>query len=618
MLKKIKMRDAKRTMSFAPSTLDEEKRTVELEFSSDAEIDMGYGCIEILDHSRDAVDLSRINNGKAPLLLNHDRDEQIGVIEKAEIKNNKGIATVRFSKIGKGAEVFEDIKDGIRSQVSVGYRISKYQIDESNPKKNVYTAKRWMPYEISIVSIPADITVGIRSQDTDEEYEVEIINQNERSQNEDDMPAPVPTEPSKDDDKTRQVHVGNNNADELLKIERQRVAEINDLSQRHKIDAEISKRWIQDGQNINEIRALVLEHISTTPTPINSNIRQDGAIGNEFKLDEKEVRQYSLCRAIHALATNDWSGAGFERDVSKELARSMNKNPEGILIPINQVGGKRDLNTITGSSGGYLVGQEYRPQEFIELLRNKIKVAGLGARILSGLIGDIVIPKMNGGATSQWIQENQEVTASDANFGQIKMSPKEVATRCHVSKKLIMQGTPDAENLVKDDMTLSLAIAIDKAVLIGSGVAGEPMGIKGTAGVGTATISGGNPSFANIVELETDVATANADVGNLAYLMSSADRGILKTKEQASNTAQFIWKGDNTVNGYKAEVTNQLAINNIFFGNWADIIIGQWGVIDLTVDPYTLAEKGIIRLISRQAIDIAIRHAESFSYTVTS
>ena len=295
--------------------------------------------------------------------------------------------------------------------------------------------------------------------------------------------------------------MGNDNSQELLKTERQRVSEIYNLSSRHNIPIETRDKWIEEQADINQIRSLILEHISTPASPISSNIRQDGAIGNEFKLDDKDIKQYSLCRAIHALATNDWSEAGFERDVSKELSRLMNKNPEGILIPINQVGGKRDLSTITGTSGGYLIGQEYRPQEFIELLRNKIKVAQLGARILSGLVGDIVIPKMNGGATSYWVQENQTVTKSEANFGQIEMSPKEIATRCHVSKKLIMQGTPDAENLVKDDMALSLAIAIDRAVLLGSGVAGEPMGIKGTPGVGTVTISAGNPSFTNMLIL---------------------------------------------------------------------------------------------------------------------
>ena len=99
--------------------------------------------------------------------------------------------------------------------------------------------------------------------------------------------------------------------------------------------------------------------------------------------------------------------------------------------------------------------------------------------------------------------------------------------------------------------------------------------------------------------------------------MSAADRGILKVKEQVSGSGDAIWQKDNIVNGYKAEVTNQLTVDNIFYGNWADILIGQWGVVDLTVDPYTLAQDGLIRLISRQAVDIAVRHAESFSYTIT-
>jgi len=182
---------------------------------------------------------------------------------------------------------------------------------------------------------------------------------------------------------------------------------------------------------------------------------------------------------------------------------------------------------------------------------------------------------------------------------------------------MIAQSTPDVENLVREDIALAIAIALDKAILSGTGQNGQPTGIMNTTGVGTVSIAAGSPTFGNMVALETDVATANADIGNLAYLASIPDRGVLKTKEKANNTAQFVWEKDNRVNGYRAEATNQLTANQIIFGNWADIIIGQWLAMDIVVDPYSKARTGLVCLTAHQMADIAIRNAASFSYTTT-
>jgi hypothetical protein len=150
--------------------------------------------------------------------------------------------------------------------------------------------------------------------------------------------------------------------------------------------------------------------------------------------------------------------------------------------------------------------------------------------------------------------------------------------------------------------------------------------------VGIGSVAGGTngavPSFANIVALETEVAQDNADIGTLGYLTNARVRGRLKTVEKASSTAQFLWEAGNTpLNGYRAEVTNAVPSNlvkgssgavcsAIIFGNFADLIIGMWGGLDLMVDPYTGSTAGTVRVVTLQDVDIAVRRAESFSAMV--
>ena len=181
MAKTIKTGEMRRELSLDIRSADPSSRTVELSFSSEEPVQRWFGT-EILDHSRDAVDLSRLNT-RGPLLMDHDTRDQIGVVEKARLDGKRGIATVRFGNSQRAQEIFQDVQDGIRSLVSVGYRINKMQREAVEGDSETMRATSWTPMEISIVSVPADPTVGIGRDNVDARHFLTVVEETAKPNN---------------------------------------------------------------------------------------------------------------------------------------------------------------------------------------------------------------------------------------------------------------------------------------------------------------------------------------------------------------------------------------------------------------------------------------------------
>ncbi|MBD3842318.1 MAG: HK97 family phage prohead protease, partial [Campylobacterales bacterium] len=302
---------------------DEEKRTIELSFSSEEPYERWFG-IEILDHSPTSVNMERLNNS-APLLFNHDKDVVIGVIEYAKVENKRGHAVVRFGNSAKAKEVFSDVVDGIMKNVSVGYQIDEMKLESESDGVETYRVTKWQPFEISIVSIPADNTVGV-GRANDLEHEVRILNKKQKREGKN-----MPDE--------------NNNVDvaavqtEARNSERTRVREISAIGARHGL-SDVAAKAIEDGTTTDEFRAMVLDKIGSRQTTFDSKA---GDIG----LSEKEIKQYSFSKAMAAAITGDWSKAGFEREASKAVEKMLGKDSRGFYMPHEVL--KRDLTT-TGAS----------------------------------------------------------------------------------------------------------------------------------------------------------------------------------------------------------------------------------------------------------------------------
>ena len=336
-------------------------------------------------------------------------------------------------------------------------------------------------------------------------------------------------------------------------------------------------------------------------------------------MDQKEVGSYSLLRAINAAASGNWKGAELEREASEAVATRLKRTPKGFFVPGDVQAEKRDLTVGAPTAGGNLVATDLLSASFIDLLRAKLVTRAAGATVLTGLVGDIAIPKQTGAASAYWVSEGNDVTESQQTIGQVPLSPKTVGTYTEISRKLLKQSSIAIENFVRADLAAVLALAIDLAGLHGTGLNNQPTGVSATSSVGEVIADLAAIAWSDIVDLESDVAIANADVGALAYICNASMRGQLKQTQKVTGEAEFIWdtRNNNTpLNGYGAFVTNQAT--TLMFGNWADLLIGEWGGLDILVNPYTKSKSGTVEIDVLQDVDVAVRHPESFSVVVDS
>ncbi|MBT9134592.1 MAG: hypothetical protein DDT38_01331 [Firmicutes bacterium] len=344
-------------------------------------------------------------------------------------------------------------------------------------------------------------------------------------------------------------------------------------------------------------------------------------------MSDKELRGYSLIRAIRAAATGDWSQAGLEREASAEVAKQLNRSPQGFFVPTDALIEQRDLTKGVFAQGGALVETDLRAASFIDMLRNRMVVRRAGATVLSGLVGDVTIPRQTSGATAFWVAESGSPAETRQGTDQVALNPKTVGAFTDISRRLLLQSSIDVENFVRSDLATVIALAIDLAALHGTGVANQPRGIASTPGIGVVVggANGAVPSWAHVVALETAAAIANADVGALSYITNARVRGRMKqTQKLAATDSVMLWETNaSPLNGYPVHVTNQVAsdltrgtgtgLSAIFFGNWSDLMIGHWGTLDILVDPYTGGTAGTVRVIALQDVDVAVRMPASFS-----
>ena len=582
-----------RSFDLSRDAINEEARTVELAFSSESPVARWFGD-EILDHDPKSIRLGRLNDG-GPVLVDHDGSDHVGVVESVVISADRmGRALVRFGKSARADEIWQDVKDGIRKSVSVGYRIHKMALESETDGLESYRATDWEPYEISMVSVPADAMVGIGRAATGE-HQTEIINTQIKQ-----------IEESKMDNPTPEVApvVDTFALEDVRKAELGRITDIEAIGAQHGFTTD-ARAAIESGKTADHFRSHVLNNISK-PAPV---------IDTDIGLTAKEVRNFSFMRAIHALANPSdrraQEDAAFEFEASRAASEKMGRQAQGLFVPSDVL--KRDLNVGTSTAGGHTVSTDLLSNSFIDSLENSMQVAGLGATILRDLQGNIAIPRQTGGATAYWVAESGAVTESAAAFDQVTMSPKTVGAFSDLSRKLLLQSSMDIESFVRNDLAMRLALAIDNKAINGDGNSNTPTGILNTTGIGAVTFAAsGAPTFGEMVDVETQVSQDNALMGSLAYMTTAAMAGGLKQKAKDSGSGQFVL-ANGQANGYPVAVTNQCAANTAIFGNWADLIIAMWGGLDINVDTSTGSTSGTVRVVAMQDVDVAVRHAQSFA-----
>lgn len=584
------------------SKIDVESRTVELCFSSEAEVDRYFG-FEVLSHSPGAVVLTRLQDG-APLLLNHEAEDQIGVVEGVSIDSDRrGRAVVRFGKSKLAEEIFQDVQEGIRRHVSVGYLIHEAKLTEERGDGDVYTVTKWEPFEISIVPVPADTTVGIgRNLDTNPTDQPVFIEKGKTTMTTETIQAPAAT-----------VDLASER-NKATSQERERVRSISEIGEKFGA-ADLAKDAVRDGLSVADFNVRVLDHINTRgQRPLSEQVR-DADIG----MSEKEVRQFSLLKVVRALSepTNKQAQAeaAFEFEASRAAAEAMKRNTDRLVIPNDVL--TRALNTSTngsapGNTGGNSIATNLLAGSFIDILRNRTTIMQLGS-VMGGLVGNIDIPKQVAASQAYWLGEDQDATETGLELGQIPMTPKTVAAYSEITRKMLIQSSLDVEALVRSDLASALALAIDKAGYYGSGTSHQPLGLANQTGINAKVFANTQPTFAELVDMQTIVAKANASNAGMAYVSSPDFEGHAKTtlKFQASGSAT-IWEPGATVNGHRVLITNQTNVGDVFMGNFADLLIGMWSGLELMVDPYSNSKSGRLRIVVFQDVDFAVRRTQSF------
>lgn len=644
--------------------IDVQARTVEVVLSSEEPYERWWG-IEILSHDVTAVRLGRLNDGRHPWLVDHNTRDQVGVIVKAWLGDDRRLrCLVRFGKSARAEEIFNDIVDGIRTLVSVGYRIHDLVLARRTDDNDEYLITDWEPYEGSTVAIPADPSVGVgrdakaqalirslitRAQARAQTRGITTTTRKETTVDEDDVktqtkPAPK-VEPQLRDMKAER--------EQATALERQRVRDISALGEKFN-QREAASKAVEDGMSYDAFRESVFTGLEQSKK---LKVADPGDIG----LTGKEVQQFRFANLIAATLWPDDQTvrnlAGFEiacaRAAADKRENARTERQGAFTIPVDVLGsaldvraadadiafklfmqrtlaggriGQRDLVVGTPTAGGHLVATELLASSFIDLLVNQLSVMQMGATMLTDLQGNIAIPRATAGATGYWVAEGGAPTESQQAFDQVALTPKTMGAFVDYSRRLLLQSSIAVEAFIRMDIARSLSLMLDLGALTGSGSANQPRGLLNTSGIGSVAggANGAAPTWDHIVDLETAVANSNAPVNNLGYLTNTKVRGKLKKTQQFSGTnGRAIWEGGE-LNGNRAVVSNQVPSNltkgtatgvcsAIAYGNWSDMIIALWGGLDMMLDPYAMSTSGGRRVVALQDADVNVRYPVSFA-----
>ena len=635
-----------RTLRAAPGQ-PVENGVIDLAISSEAPYERWFG-IEILSHDASAVDLSRLADNCHPLLLNHCTDDQIGVLLDPVIGDDRMLrCKAKFSRSEDAQEILLDVQDGIRQLVSVGYFIDEIQEVEPLPDATgpetkwkpvrTYTGEeferamreqhgdswqrsgpesaraatdatptflvtRWTPFEASIVPIPADVTVGVgRSAVTEPDAQTA---------------APAAPDPTPQiilvEKKTMDKTPDQLNAERMLAI-----ISLGEQYKKYLKDGDTAAA-VRDGMSVEAFKDMIMSKMQS---------RHTDTTEIHIGMTPKEQRKYSFGRALVAQATGDWSQAGFERECSNAVASILGRGAEGFFVPPEVFA--RDFNIGTASEAGNLKPTYLRDDLYVDVLRNKLVLNNLGVMFMSGLTGDIDMPRKAVSSTIGTALEIGSASETNPTTAKTTLSPKRQTAYVEVSKQALIQSAISLENMIRDDLLSGVAVQIENQAINGTGTAPQMTGIRYTSGIGTAAAmgtAGGTVTWAAVVGLESACANSNAEPDRLAgYLTNTKQRGNLKQVQKGTNLP-FIWDGGpQPVNGYRCAVSNNVPSNltkgssttvcsaAIFSADWSMGVIGLFGAPDVTVDPYTKADTGQVKITLNQFADFGIRMPAAFA-----
>lgn len=611
---------------------------VEMSISSEAPYERWFG-IEILRHSPESVDLSRLSDGRHPFLVGHDTEKQVGVIKRAflDTDDKKVRGAVKFSRSAFAQEIRQDVEDEIRTLISVGYmideveevekaadgtetvkrRLSGEEFEREMLKEHgadfyragqaaarakgseppVFVVTRWQPFEASVVPVPADVTVGIgRSAGVE-------------------SPSQTPGTPPLIIVEKRKME--NTKTPAELEIERRDGIQALAEAYAKWLDPKDGPDAVRNGRSVDQFKDFIIQKMESRHTDTSQM---------HIGMNRAEAKRYSFGRALVASVTGDWSKAGLEMECSRAVEKIMGRAPEGFFVPFDIF--RRDFNVGTSSEAGNLVGTELRPDLYTDALRNAMVMGRLGVRFLTGLSSNLDLPRKTTAGTLGMLTEIGSASETAPVTAKATLSPKRIGAFTEVSKQALIQSAMSLEDLIRDDLVTGAAVLLEYQCINGAGTGAEIKGLRNVTGIGT--VVGGThglaPAWSHIVDLESACANANAEPDRVAgYLINTKLRGKLKQTQFATNLP-FIWQnGDMPLNGYRAAVTNNVPSNltkgtsttvcsaALFSSDWTMTTIGLFGAPDVTVDPYSKADTGQVKITLNQFADMQHRQPAAVS-----
>jgi len=595
-------------LEFERAKGEEDERTVSLSFASEEPVMRSFGW-EVLSHKNEDIDMEFMSSGRAPLLLNHDPEVQIGVIETARVDETEGKSrsVVRFGRSDLASEILADVNDKIRTNISVGYSVTHLEKqEEQRDGTDVYRAS-WMPMEISLVSIPADRTdIGVGRAEP--KPIIKEINMETKTE----IVAEVP---SVDAEKVKA---------EALAERHKEIKEMQSLGERHNLRA-FTDECVHNGTDLFTFREKLLDKIETKPL---------SPLDDPPDVKPKEQQRYSFLKALNAASRGDWSQAGFEQEMSQEMAHKSGKSPQGFYVPdyawrSDMYTAKRELTVGTDGTGGYFAPSQQLGSEWIGALRSKMVLADLGMRTMSGLTTKIQIPKI-AAASAGFVAESGDVSDNTHVTTQISMVGRTLGARTTISRLLMLESDPSIEQIVRDDLVAAIASKIQDVMIEGGG-SNEPTGITQTTGIGSIAggTNGQSPAWNTHVptlvkEVEQDNAALND--GTLGWLTNPKVKSKMAAvaKVSSSDSVMILDSPWNQLYGYPIKFTTDCpsdltkgsassVCSALIFGDFSQLLMGSWGNSpDVLVDPYGNNDGGV-KIIVFSEIDAAVRHAQSFA-----
>lgn len=553
---------------------------------------------EILDHSENSIKRDRMQGGL--VIQDTHYGDQIGLIREPKIVDGKLGGEVEFCTGERAQEIAKDAEKELRTNSSVGYIVdaSSYVLEGERDGIPVVRAMSWTPYEASFVNVPADTSVGVgrelnkQTPDNQErKKERNIMNPKEM--------AALFTRAAKFGIETSLV--------EAINMEDAGAA-------RAALDALIVDKQAKD---VEDRDATIVTLNERKPAMPDAKKRTGvDLLGGDVETEKQIIREYSVLNVARRAAGIS-ADCGFEDEVSRYCIKNGMGSKRGgqFVLPHAVIAGKRDFS-VSGTSGA-TVATNLLVNEFVPYLRTNSIMGMLGMRFLTGLTGDVDISKQTAAAAGYWVGEGGDITDGAPELGTISGTPHTAGVRVPITRRMLLQSTPGAEELVRADIMEVLIRTLQIATFQGTGANGQPSAITSASGINNPSVTQGTPTFLELLDFIGNIISDNAAANGQKWAMT----GEVWTKlagtfiDASSNAERVLNLTNETVLGKPYHVTEDVGANSLFFGNWNTVMLGIWGGgVDLNLDTSTKSASGGVILTGLQDADVMVRNGEALSY----